>query len=714
MRSAKAERPLDTVFRPNVNSKIWLNQCCYRFLEHPSAPGYVFGQEGKAATVYQLQSSDEKSAFGKSIALKVFKPQHRTPKLVSLTRQTSKFASLKGFRVLQRTVLAPPEFEELLSQERDLVYSIVMPWIEGPNWMEIIGTKREFSQIQCQQIARLVAESLLALEHEGLSHCDLSSANILLPELVTQGKGIEFVDVEQFYAPGIDRPKILTSGSPGYSSSTLVDQLWSSAGDRLAGAIILSEMLCWCDAEFRGKSGLESYFEPDEVGRPGSRYELMVATLDRLWGKDAAGLLISAWTADSLENAPLFADWLMAIPKPETSKFRLEPTTTPKAHASVGSGPSMLQTQLDLASAFEVEGKTEQALSAYRRAQKLVGPNQALASELDIVIVELEREVERQRAREAPPLAVAAKPEAKPTATLRRSPGPTPRKVLVPALALLAGSLFSYQSWTHRPGRISVYCDIAGASIKLDGQIKGMTSAKENGDPVVKASVPPGSHQITVSLKGYKPQTRQLEIQAGEERTLAFKLEPILVDLRFKLNPPSVNLSMNGSTFKPVKTGSVTSYAPGEYQIRASAVGYKSFASKFTLEADHPKTLAINLQPALHELEVKTSTEPAHVVVKTKEGGVAAQGQTQQGKFSCAVVPGSYVILVTKDGYEDASQECSVALKDGKKSLSITLNQIVVAPVETDQPGKPVQIQAENNGVQVQFNRGGFQVKAGF
>lgn len=673
------------MFRPKANSEISFQGSAYRFLEHPSAPGYSFGQEGRAATVYQLKSLTAKGAFGDEIALKVFKPQHRLPQLVSFARKSAKFAQIKGFEVFRRTVLAPPEFETLLAEERDLIYAIIMPWVDGPNWMEVIGLKQELSRSQCQALARAFAQSMLELEQEGLSHCDLSAANVLLPELVRPGAGVEFVDVEQFYGPGIDRPEILTSGSPGYSAPAFVEQMWSRSGDRMAGAILLAEILAWCDPEIREQAGLESFFEPEEVTTKCARYDLLDKSLRKNWGDAPADLLATTWNSKSLEQAPLFADWLMAIPKVETRST--ESVAPPPPVPSESSASPMLKAQLDLASALEVEGKPEQALSAYRRAQKLAGANQALASELDIVISELEKEVERQKTQEAPApavVAVAPKKEAGP-----RNPFPWGFLFKL-ALSILVAGGAAYGAnyyWTHRPGKITVSTSVADATVLLDGTEKGKVAAQGKGGMLTLEAVPPGPHVISVALKGYRAPEQSIDLEAGAQSPLSFDPQPILVDLTLNMNLPEAEVSVNDQPFRSAKSGTKLSFWPGPYTVKAKALGYQDFTGNVTLEVDAPKTLEVTLKPLPHKLEVKTSVDPARVEIKRKDTGkMVTKGQTKASKFAYDVQPGTYTVRVTKDGYEDKTTVVTVQMTDQSKAVSVILKEIPAAPVYFESP----------------------------
>ena len=174
-------------FRPNVHDELTLNGVTYRVAEHPAAPGFPYGQEGRAGIVYALTpvpapAGREVGGEGR-VALKVFKPRFRTPALVAQAEKLAALADLPGLRATQRTVLTPTHHAALLQQHPDLIYAVLMPWIEGPTWQEVLLAKRPLDPRQVLTLARELAEVLTHMEQRAIAHCDLSGPNVLLPAL---------------------------------------------------------------------------------------------------------------------------------------------------------------------------------------------------------------------------------------------------------------------------------------------------------------------------------------------------------------------------------------------------------------------------------------------------------------------------------------------------------------------------------------------------
>ncbi len=217
-------------FQPAANSPFEIDGITYRTAEHPAAPGVAYGQEGRAGIVFQLIGSD-----GEARALKVFKPRFRAPGLVSLSSKLEAFADSPGLQVCHRTVLTPQRHAAVLHAHPDLTYAVLMPWVFGPTWMEVLlDEKHTLTPEQSLRLARGMAEVLSLMEQSHVAHCDLSAPNVI----ITEGEpGVALVDVEQLFGPDLNRPAILPAGSVGYAHKTAPEGVWSAEADRFAGAV---------------------------------------------------------------------------------------------------------------------------------------------------------------------------------------------------------------------------------------------------------------------------------------------------------------------------------------------------------------------------------------------------------------------------------------------------------------------------------------------
>ncbi|QDX94535.1 hypothetical protein EEL30_21005 [Brevibacillus laterosporus] len=423
------------VFQPRVEEELHLHGITYTIGEHPVAPHVPYGQEGRQGIVYQLIPRKETASSWK--ALKVFRHQYKDPKQVYLSEQIRDFATLPGLSVCDRVILTPQQHGELLSKHRDLMYGVVMPWIEGPTWMDVILDKRALTRADSLTLARSLAKVLSTMEQQGLAHCDLSGPNLILPRLVKDSiedgfSYVELVDVEQLYGPRLERPDVLFAASPGYSPPQASQSgLWSKYADRFSGAILLAEMLGWYDEAVREAAWGESYFKPEEISYSKERYPLLIGSIRNHWGEEIATLLDRAWQSKELNQCPTFGEWLLAlmdieeisvskkqkraskpiiqaalphvIISPPESEVNTEQVLAPyalkegKSEQSHDAYLPFIYKQMEQAKQWEEHGDWERAIEIYRTVQKQVQPQHALAQDLWMIIAEVETRLQEKR-----------------------------------------------------------------------------------------------------------------------------------------------------------------------------------------------------------------------------------------------------------------------------------------------------------------------------
>jgi Tol biopolymer transport system component len=389
-------------FAPKIGEVISIAGIAYSIAEHPAAPSVPYGQEGRQATVYKIVSDIEKRA------LKVFKSRYRVPGLVTVSHRLESFADLPSLQVCHRTVLTPQRHATLLREHPDLVYAVVMPWIDGPTWMEVLLEKGTFTLEQSLSLARSFVETLSAMEQRSVAHCDLSGPNVLLPSLAEHlasnpRSPIELVDVEQLYAPGMDRPATVPAGSMGYAHHSAPNGLWGPDVDRFAGAVLLAEMLGWCDERVRDAAWGESYFDPAEMHRDGERYRIMGRVLTETWGGAVARLLERAWHSDTLADCATFGEWMLTLPDEvpllSTSfdapvhigslRPQQKSVITNVVSDTDGPGEGRILILMDEAQRLEVDGSLTGALQKYRQALALVPADSSLQQELVLIVHQL-------------------------------------------------------------------------------------------------------------------------------------------------------------------------------------------------------------------------------------------------------------------------------------------------------------------------------------
>ena len=295
-------------FRPSVGDEFQINNINYAVASHPQSPMYPYAQEGGRATVYRIDSR-----YG-ARALKVFKAAYRSQQVALASRNLERFSTLAGMGVCRREVLVPNDQGEYPLGEPDLAWSVVMPWIEGSTWYDIITEpdpqKRQIDIVVMRMVVEQFLNILIQLELNGVTHCDLSPGNLLIrlkpPE-------IDLIDVEEICANGMNIPENIPRGTPGYMHKSAGYGMWHPYADRFAGAILLCEMVCWSSSEFQAAINGDSYFAPNEMQEPCERYHLMRQTLINFGGLELAEMFDRCWFSPDLASAPAFWEWARAL-----------------------------------------------------------------------------------------------------------------------------------------------------------------------------------------------------------------------------------------------------------------------------------------------------------------------------------------------------------------------------------------------------------------
>ena len=270
---------------------------------------FVYAESGKEGTVYKVLKNKEQ------YALKVFYPQYRDKRLLENTDKLSRFKDLEGFRVAKRTVITPDGYPDLLKKYPDLTYAVLMPWIDGTVWGNLmLETDPSLRSENYFQIAHGLTKVVSSLELQGLAHCDLSSNNFIIAK---SPAGIQLIDIEDMYAPDMPRPiPDVSYGSIGYRTKWIAEKgLWGPESDRFSLAVLCSEIIAWPNPEIQeNKSGSTSFFEEEEIGENSDRYRLMVSHLASQ-SDELPELLERAWFSNEFVECPTVIEWRDAIRK---------------------------------------------------------------------------------------------------------------------------------------------------------------------------------------------------------------------------------------------------------------------------------------------------------------------------------------------------------------------------------------------------------------
>ncbi len=291
-------------FNPDPNDRIVIGGQVYQIRPHPSVPRFAFGQEGRKAFVYQVSGSD-----GGLYALKKFKEAYRLQELVNVCDALARFSQWPGLEVCARECLHYGRHDDVLEDYPDLEYAVLMPWITGSTWYDMVINATPLNRLDALTFANATAQVLSALEESGLAHCDIAGPNVIINGTTRRA---HLIDVEDLYSPDFMPPAALPAGTDGYAHRTASQGLWKPTADRFAGAILISEMAAWHDPRIRKESDEEHFFGAAEMQQDCARYQLMHTVLAGLHSQ-LAQLFEQAWSSENLEACPPMKAWYEVI-----------------------------------------------------------------------------------------------------------------------------------------------------------------------------------------------------------------------------------------------------------------------------------------------------------------------------------------------------------------------------------------------------------------
>jgi len=292
-------------FECRLNEKIYLFGEEYSVQPHPSDSSLPFALRASRALICQVRNRK-----GEYFALKIFKSQYRTRRLLQSIEYLNKFKTLDGLRAASRRVVLPSD--EIVKKHGNLEYAMLMPWITGRTWFDILLSSKGGFTLTEYDATRLSAKFLkvmTGLEAAGIAHTDISSGNVVVD---IPSSGVELLDLEDIYAVGIPPPPPtqLVKGTNGYrhKSGDRGKSCWCAEGDRYAAAVLAAEILLLANKDLAKRADEDGYF----VGHCGTaigveRYQAARGWLEKI-APSFAKVFQRSWQADSLERCPKVAE----------------------------------------------------------------------------------------------------------------------------------------------------------------------------------------------------------------------------------------------------------------------------------------------------------------------------------------------------------------------------------------------------------------------
>lgn len=311
-------------FDPKIGEVIQIFGEKYTFQRHPKTViEMTFKQEGRRAIVYQIKRHDNNL-----FALKVFKSRFRVPSLKDSSEHLKNLESFEGLRAAKRRILIQPE--PIIEQHSELEYAMLMPWIKGKTWNDILlGAQQSGASLEkstaislCSQFLRVME----GLEKVGIAHTDVAPGNVVIGD---QKIDVQLLDLEDLYLPGIQTPPRGTHniGASGYNHHSGASY-WRPEGDRYATAIMAAEMLVLSNPQLARQVSEVGYFTAQHrTSEAASRFSQAERWLRDI-APEFATVFRRAWEANTLDECPPIYELHHAI-REAVNKRTVDPPPPP-------------------------------------------------------------------------------------------------------------------------------------------------------------------------------------------------------------------------------------------------------------------------------------------------------------------------------------------------------------------------------------------------
>lgn len=226
-------------------------------------------------------------------------------------------------------------------------------------------------------------------------------------------------------------------------------------------------------------------------------------------------------------------------------------------------------------------------------------------------------------------------------------------------------------------GVINCETEPAGAKVMVNGIVRGKT-------PLTVGNIPKGVVVVKFHLDGYKDESRELRINAGEEQTLSVPLSGLPGSLHLMATPNDAIFYVNNKAQGkgPI---SISALAPGEYSVRCEKEGYDTLSRVVTIHNAAATHEEFKLESLMGRIEVRTSPGGAEVLMDGQSAGYT-HGRGEDVASDTFVIEnvmaGEHTLILRKDGYAESSIEVVVNARTTARPRVITLKRAFVPNVE--------------------------------
>lgn len=226
-------------------------------------------------------------------------------------------------------------------------------------------------------------------------------------------------------------------------------------------------------------------------------------------------------------------------------------------------------------------------------------------------------------------------------------------------------------------GVIDCVTDPSGAEVMVNGIVRGTT-------PLLIRNIPKGTAVIKFRLAGYKDETREIRMNAGDQQTLSVPLTGLPGTLHLISIPADASFYVNDEA-RGRGPLSIPSLAPGDYSVRCEKEGYATMTRVVTIHNGVAAREEFKLSNVMGRIELRTSPAGAEILLDGRSvGRTRAVGAEETSAVLLVenVMEGEHTIVARKDGYKDTSGTVRVESKETAQPRTIVLKRAFVPNIE--------------------------------
>ncbi len=565
--------------------------------------------------------------------------------------------------------------------EQDGMFYIAMEFIEGTTLQSLLTEKRVLTPEETIQISRQICKGLDYAHANGIIHRDIKPANIMIAPDGT----VKIMDFGIAKAGGGMTSTGQVMGTPNYMSPEQVKgKELDGRSDLFSFGVVLYEMVTG-EKPFVGQNITTIIYKiVHETPVPPRDLDVTVhpglsLVVSKTLAKNPEDRYQSgAELAKDLENYKSVASNLSATAVLPTSAMSASEVTQALSQPAVGTAvaarPS--QTPSDVHSPAPAAPKKRGALAVVL-ASVLALAVAAAGGYLFYLYRATKKMQEQDRALEEKISRQEAQVEA-----AANAPKPSPQTPAVSPPPPDAGNKPQPQKPAESPniatkdqGELRFESQPRGAKVTVDGWTEPTWFT-----PFPASNLSAGKHTVVFSSPGYIAETRSVLVAAGKSQTLSVQLSPAVSKIQLSSTPSGASVEVDGKDTGKTTPAEIL-LEKGQHTIVVRKPGYSDASTTETLAEGQ----TLNFSPILLQPPTDMSRINHPGIFKRLFGGsdpipdgkgrvrihTVPEGATiwvnghrapLQTPVAWPVLPGSYQIVLTMDGYKDVPRTVRVEL----------------------------------------------------